>query len=722
MEVEIEKERVRADEAENERKRMELEDAKSRREHEWRMAQINRPDRYQGDDGIGENGGIAETGVLDMRGDIRRQSGADTLVNQVKRYGIALKQLVTPMPSDASEVPRFFENLEAMFRVFEVPEDLQAKLLLPFLSVKAKDMISQLCASELEDYNAVRDVILAEFKLTPREYKTRFDSATKESDKTYTMFTARLRCNLRYYVRSRACMDDFDGLFALLVADKLKSCLSEGALDYVLALEGRDCFGPRKIAELADTYVSNHGERNKARCTVHVAQVRGSARDRSPRTDRWQGCTDRSQDGDREMQPACDVTCFLCNEKGHVVKFCPKKGTRESRPSAKPAQAEQRPSGGVRRCYVCNSSRHLVRDCPNRVNKLHDTSDTEDEEAQVNVCFGNGDLMIDCDVMRNCQSVESDGCVPVCKSGHEEEFKGTVTMPWEFGEHPQVEALVANCRDKNGTGVKLSSLKYVNVQVNDVNCIALVDSGAEIGVLSEAVAEKLKVETCGHINIRGMFSDPKQVPLVNVEVKMCGDAICENVADGMPVVCAIAPFEEVTHDAVLPIDVVTDLQNLPEMNDTSVSVFSSDLNGVVVEETCDECNDDDVVLDADQLPVGGCVSDGTDVKQLEERDDSLSAFLEVAMAGEGYLAARIGECVRFLCHLVWLVCCIWSFCVFTYGSQWGGATAENEAIVWAFSQSGGTVCGYQDAMVCRYNLCSMCVKFVSDGISVFIFS
>jgi len=139
--------------------------------------------------------------------------------------------------------------------------------------------------------------------------------------------------------------------------------------------------------------------------------------------------------------------------------------------------------------------------------------------------------------MRNYQSVESDGCVPVCKSGHEEECKGTVTMPWEFGEHPQVEALVANCWDRSGAGIKLYSLKYVNVQVNDVNCIALVDSGAEIGVLSEAVAENLNVETCGHINIRGIFSDPRRVPLVNVEVKMCGDANCENVADGMPVVC-----------------------------------------------------------------------------------------------------------------------------------------------------------------------------------------
>ena len=90
-------------------------------------------------------------------------------------------------------------------------------------------------------------------------------------------------------------MDDFDCLFALLIADKLKSCQPEGALDYVLSLEGRDCFGPGKIAELADMYVSHHGEKDKPRRTAHVAQV--SAEDRSPRTGRWQGCFECPEDG-----------------------------------------------------------------------------------------------------------------------------------------------------------------------------------------------------------------------------------------------------------------------------------------------------------------------------------------------------------------------------------------------------------------------------------------
>ena len=89
------------------------------------------------------------------------------------------KKVDSPMPSDATEIPQFFESLEAMFRSFEMSADLRAKLLLPFLSVKAKSLISRLNAEELEDYEGVRDFLLSEFKLTP---KARFDNATKRPD------------------------------------------------------------------------------------------------------------------------------------------------------------------------------------------------------------------------------------------------------------------------------------------------------------------------------------------------------------------------------------------------------------------------------------------------------------------------------------------------------------------------------------------------------------
>ena len=132
-----------------------------------------------------------------------------------------------------------------------------------------------------------------------------------------------------------------------------------------------------------------------------------------------------------------------------------------------------------------------------------------------------------------------------------------------------------------------------------------------------------------------------------------------------------------------------------------------------VDDVTDDNSDDDVALNADQLPVDGCVSGETDVKELQERDDSLSACWEMVKAGKrdcvidnGYLAERICECIRLSLYSIWLLCCLFSFCIFVSGSQLGWAIAENEvhAIIWALSQIGRIVCGYQFAEVCEYNL------------------
>ena len=228
-----------------------------------------------------------------------------------------------------------------------------------------------------------------------------------------------------------------------------------------------------------------------------------------------------------------------------MARFCPRKGTTES------CSAEQRPSDGVRPCYRCNSSRHLVKDCPSQVNELHANAncDLEEEEAQVNVCFV---------------------------------------------EHLQIEALAISCWDSIGTGVKCSSLQYVNVMVDDVNCVALIDSGAEVGVLSETVAEKLGVETGGHMRVRGVFGDFRRVPLVNVEVKLCGETNGVKVTNDKPAVCAVVPAREVTHDIVLPNDVVTGLRCLPVMDVVSEGILVKDVSGVSVADGTDDDSDANV--------------------------------------------------------------------------------------------------------------------------------
>jgi len=93
----------------------------------------------------------------------------------------------------------------------------------------------------------------------------------------------------------------------------------------------------------------------------------------------------------------------------------------------------------------------LVKDCQSRVNELHVTYDTGEKEAKVIACFGDCNLLTGCDVMSKYQCGDY---APICNPGHEEECSGTVTMLWEFGEHPQVEALVSNCQDRSGAEIK----------------------------------------------------------------------------------------------------------------------------------------------------------------------------------------------------------------------------------------------------------------------------
>jgi len=200
MEIQAETENKRI-EAEN--RALEVQNEREKREHELRMAEAGRlaeRDERGGydDQNMEEDGGERGRPRVEPR-----HPRVETLADRVKRYDSALKQVVSPMPSNATEIPQFFESLKAMFRSFEIPSDLRAKLLLPFLFLKAKSLISRLNAEELEDYEGVRDFLLSEFKLTPREYLVRFDNAAKRPDETFIYFAARLRNNLRYYLRSR---------------------------------------------------------------------------------------------------------------------------------------------------------------------------------------------------------------------------------------------------------------------------------------------------------------------------------------------------------------------------------------------------------------------------------------------------------------------------------------------------------------------------------------
>ena len=81
------------------------------------------------------------------------------------------------MGNDPTEIAQYFENYENICQTFAVPEDLQAKLLLPFLSQTARTLTSRLSPVELDDYEKLKDYLLTQFKQTPGEYRLRFENS-----------------------------------------------------------------------------------------------------------------------------------------------------------------------------------------------------------------------------------------------------------------------------------------------------------------------------------------------------------------------------------------------------------------------------------------------------------------------------------------------------------------------------------------------------------------
>ena len=63
------------------------------------------------------------------------------LTSNTKRYGDTLKHVLPRMLSESAELQAYFDTVENVFTMYEVPNNLKAKLILPLLSFKMKSVI-----------------------------------------------------------------------------------------------------------------------------------------------------------------------------------------------------------------------------------------------------------------------------------------------------------------------------------------------------------------------------------------------------------------------------------------------------------------------------------------------------------------------------------------------------------------------------------------------------
>ena len=420
--LELEVAEKRADrEAEENRVRMQFEQAKL--DHELRMLEMRaRPTQL----GEGEGGyGLTPS----------EPRGEGNLALQTKRFGEMMRHVLPKMPIESAELPQFFETVEKLYAMYDVPEVVQAKLLIPLLTAQAKSLVNQMSVDDMSEYSELKQFLLTEYKLTPREYKIRFETAVKNAGETYTLFAARLRNLLSYYLESRQ-VEDYDTLIELLVSDRLKGSLPQGLLNYISTQEGEGWYIARKVASLADVYTNNRapvlgpkapeGKTAKVATAVTSAETTAGQSYRGGRGGQFQAGRG-GQGGPQSPSRSQNVKCYSCQEYGHIARECPHEVI----------------------CYSCQEAGHIARDCPHEqgngrgnyrgnFRRGHRCSYRERSRGHSQ---GVGVRVNQVSTMREPQVETREMGVEYEDGG--EQVNLIATDNWTFGEHPIVEAVSA---------------------------------------------------------------------------------------------------------------------------------------------------------------------------------------------------------------------------------------------------------------------------------------
>ena len=106
---------------------------------------------------------------------------------------------------------------------------------------------------------------------------------------------------------------------------------------------------------------------------------------------------------------------------------------------------------------------------------------------------------------------------------------------WEYGEFPVVESTNV-CALPQGK-VKISPLRFVNVNINGKTVRALKDSGDQIPLISETLVHEIPADQMGRIVIDSVVGSAI-VSLVQVGVQLAAEPGTANLlTDELPVVC-----------------------------------------------------------------------------------------------------------------------------------------------------------------------------------------
>ncbi|HNJ38603.1 MAG TPA: RNase H-like domain-containing protein [Nitrosomonas sp.] len=511
--------------------------------------------------------------------DIRDSERQQTPAARVKFFGSVLKNVMPKFPTDVADVPIFFEGVEKLFTSFDVPAELQAKLLTPYLNDKAKSLLIRLEQMKQDNYSEVKAFLLNEFKLTPTQFKERFDRANRNRDETYTMFCSRLKNLLTYYCSSRHVKESFKTLFSLLVSDKIKSTLPEACLDHVLTMEGDKWLECDALANVVDIYFANHtveGQpkyfRSDFKTRTRGDQASGHVANKASH-DKQNFAKNSQENASRESKGARTGNfapgdksglCFKCHSPGHKQAQCPMRGNSSQN------RAETR---GVARNFACavetprdGNAGSVTQPTSRSIADSEPVTLGDDGSRSANVCRTDDQARPNVDAYGRKTSVSNN----VAPASDASQSKPVVkpTSNANAATYRSARAIVSEsteaCNDNNLITGGLSKLNYIPIRLQGIDGVhnALHDSGSEINLINRNVLKQcMTLPSMGRVKIKGVVGPAVETDIVSLEVNsIASDNYCRNIAPPLREIFAVC--DDLNEGVILTADTVNRLSTL----------------------------------------------------------------------------------------------------------------------------------------------------------------
>ena len=480
------------------------------------------------------------------------------VVKQLKRFGEALSQVVGPQPDEITDLPSYFQGVEAQFQKLKVPKEYQARLMYKYLSARSRALCTRMEPDVRDNYDQMKEAILKEYGLTAKCFLDKFNTVKKSASETFVLFSSKLKGLLNQYVASRD-VTDFDNLVSLLISDRIKSTLTEHCLKHVLSVEstlGKPFWlEPTRLVQVIDEYMSNLGTSLHVTSSF-IGQGAYSRRFSVQNTNQAAVHNDTRPDFNRVATRFHDPSvvssnkakrCFICGSLSHLRAQCDRvrvnvstaDRSRDHHSSLSGNQAGARPIVAASQPQPVASDRPLA-----GVNKVAvATAEQLVDQGEGHLysgcgglpCFDSVDNVSSCDMEKD--DYYTDGIIALFADLDDADITAcsrAKTNAVNFSERFDIHRIVADCQ----AVMHYVELDVVDVCGNVVKINSLFDSGTQISILKADAVHKLSYTLLGKVTLQTFDNRVSTGDLVSFDVRLDGGqkyhpiqfVVCDNVS------------------------------------------------------------------------------------------------------------------------------------------------------------------------------------------------